>query len=83
MWFNKQITQKEREKEEIISERREEERRCGAFLLKRVQRGAEKQQTAAPNGFSLFVMRLLLLLLPAHVLLLGRGWMSGEEGWKS
>lgn len=41
--------------------------RCGAFLLKRVQKGAEKRQTAAPNGFSLFVMRLLLLLLPEHV----------------
>lgn len=43
------------------------EERCGAFLLRRVQRGAEKQQTAAPNGFSLFVMRLLLLPLPEHV----------------
>lgn len=29
--------------------------------------GAEKQQTAAPNGFSLFVMRLLLLPLPERV----------------
>lgn len=37
--------------------------------------GAEKQQTAAPNGFSLFVMRLLLLPLPEHVLFLG-GWMQ-------
>jgi len=30
------------------------EERCGAFLLQRVRRGPEKQQTAAPNGFSLF-----------------------------
>lgn len=43
---------------------RRQEQRCGPFLLKRVQRGSEKP---APNGFSLFVMRLLL---PVHVALL-------------
>lgn len=46
---------------------RRQEQRCGPFLLKRVQRGSEKPQTPAPNGFSLFVMRLLL---PVHVALL-------------
>lgn len=31
-----------------------------SFTLQRIE-GGQKQQTAAPNGFSLFVMRLLLL----------------------
>ncbi len=68
-----------RDKGKSKRERREreswKEERCGAFLLRRVQSGgAEKQQTTAPNGFSLFVMRLVLLPLPERLVFSGVGW---------
>lgn len=76
-----EVQETDKRKSKIIREkrnprgRRRIEERCGPFLLKRVQRGSEKLQTADPNGFSLFVMRLLL---PKRAASSG-GWGLDEE----
>lgn len=62
----KHNTEKTRSREKLLQRggiQEGEERRGGMWAIstrERVQRGSQKQQKAAPNGFSLFVMRLLL-----------------------